>query len=178
MDGSIRWPGGWRGAALILIGVLIGASVIQPALAHVTTRLAHLRSHLDPRYVNVGEALDAQDGFADSCDPNTTTYEDCLGAHATITLGKAGTALVIVTSHFQSEETNSAGSCRLELNDGALSGNIILQGPSAVDAGGLNLVDWVTLPAGTWTFEVACEESLGDIRFDDIRIAAVELQVD
>jgi hypothetical protein len=124
MNGRNLWPGGWRGATLIVIGILMGAMVIEPAVGHVTQRLAHLREHLDPRYVNVGEALDASDGFGDSCDPNTTTYDDCSGAAATITLGKPGTVLVMITSHYYSNQTNSAGSCRLERNDGDPSGDI------------------------------------------------------
>jgi hypothetical protein len=177
MDGRSRWPSGWRGATLILIGVLMGAMVIEPAVGHVTKRLAHLRSHLDPRYVNVGEALDASDGFGDSCNPESTTYVDCTDP-ATVTLAKPGTVLVIVTSHFGAEETNSAGDCRLMRNDSAVSGSMTLQGPSPVDAGGLNLVDVQSLAAGTYTYEVACNEDLGDIRYDDLRVAAVELQVD
>jgi hypothetical protein len=39
-------------------------------------------------------------------------------------------------------------------------------------------VDIQSLSAGTYTFEVSCKQTLGDIYFDDLRVAAVELQVD
>jgi hypothetical protein len=177
MHRQSSWLGGWRGAVLIALGIWIGATALQPAVAHVTRNLAHLKGHLDPRYVNVGEALDASDGFGDSCDPDTTAYVDC-SDDATVTLPKAGAVLVIVTSHFGAEQTNSSGDCRLFQNGSAASGGIILQGPSPVDAGGLNLVDVQQLPAGTYTYDVRCNQSLGDIEYDDLRVAAVELQVD
>jgi hypothetical protein len=43
-------------AILIVIALVMGANLISPAVAHVTRRLGHLYRHLDPRYVNVGEA--------------------------------------------------------------------------------------------------------------------------
>jgi hypothetical protein len=45
-----------RSVPLLLAGILAGGVIIQPAVAHVTRRLNHLFRHLDPRYVNVGEA--------------------------------------------------------------------------------------------------------------------------
>jgi hypothetical protein len=55
MIGRRSWASGWRGGVLVLSGLMLGAMVIQPAVAHVTTRLAHLTGHLDPRYVNTAE---------------------------------------------------------------------------------------------------------------------------
>jgi hypothetical protein len=57
MIGKARWPSGWRGGVLVVLGVLLGATVLQPAVAHVSDSVRHLtREHLDPRYVNTGEA--------------------------------------------------------------------------------------------------------------------------
>lgn len=61
------WTSGWRGVILIAIGVLMGASVISPAVAHVGGTLNHLwnapghikakvRAFGDPRWVNANEA--------------------------------------------------------------------------------------------------------------------------
>lgn len=55
MQSRDRWAGGWRGGILIVIGALMGATLIQPAVAHITRKLGHLQAHLDPRYVNSGE---------------------------------------------------------------------------------------------------------------------------
>jgi hypothetical protein len=56
MSDGKRWASGWRGAVLLVAGLVLGATVIQPAVAHVTNSLRHLTGHLDPRYVNTGEA--------------------------------------------------------------------------------------------------------------------------
>jgi hypothetical protein len=50
------WSRGWRGGVLILAGVLMGAILIQPAVAHVTRKVAHLVKHLNPVYVNEGQS--------------------------------------------------------------------------------------------------------------------------
>jgi hypothetical protein len=47
---------GWRAVVLVVAGVLIGTMFLQPAVAHVTRRLGHLVKHLDPRYLNEGQA--------------------------------------------------------------------------------------------------------------------------
>jgi hypothetical protein len=46
----------WRAASFILAGLMLGAILFEPAVAHVTRSLRHLRSHLDPVYVNVNES--------------------------------------------------------------------------------------------------------------------------
>jgi hypothetical protein len=52
-----RRASGWRGGLLLVLGVVLGATVLQPAVAHVSDSLRHLtREHLDPRYLNTGEA--------------------------------------------------------------------------------------------------------------------------
>jgi hypothetical protein len=47
-----RWPGGWQGTTLIMVGLFMGP-LIQPP---VPQELGHLTDLLDPRYVNVDEA--------------------------------------------------------------------------------------------------------------------------
>ena len=39
----------------------------------------------------------------------------------------------------------------------------------------MNLVDVESLPAGTYTFEVSCNEVADDIEYPNIRVAAAEL---
>jgi hypothetical protein len=57
MTNQRHWASGWRGGVLIVAGVVLGATVIQPAVAHVTSSVTHLTSkHLDQRYVNTSEA--------------------------------------------------------------------------------------------------------------------------
>jgi hypothetical protein len=55
MDMSNDRMGKLRVAAVLVIGAVMGANLLQPAVAHVTRSLRHLTKHLDPRYVNVGE---------------------------------------------------------------------------------------------------------------------------
>lgn len=47
---------GTRVAALLIVGGLIGVALLQPSGAHVNRRLKHLRGHLNPVYVNEGQA--------------------------------------------------------------------------------------------------------------------------
>jgi uncharacterized lipoprotein YmbA len=42
-------------ALLVVIALVMGATLISPAVGHVTKKVKHLYKHLDPRYVNVGE---------------------------------------------------------------------------------------------------------------------------
>jgi hypothetical protein len=66
----MRRVGPVRLAALLVLSLLVGLNLILPAGAHVTRRLPHLLSHLDPRYINVNETaananlLDGQDSSA------------------------------------------------------------------------------------------------------------------
>jgi hypothetical protein len=59
-----------KSASLLVLVLLVGSNLILPAGAHVTRRMSHLVSHLDPRYINVEEKasdanlLDGQDSSA------------------------------------------------------------------------------------------------------------------
>lgn len=48
--------GNGRAVVLVVAGVLVGSMLLEPAVAHVTRKLGHLVKHLDPRYVNEGQA--------------------------------------------------------------------------------------------------------------------------
>jgi hypothetical protein len=54
----------WRSLPVLIAGLLAGAVLVQPAVAHVTKSLSHLTKHLDPRYYNLGEKV----GDADTLD--------------------------------------------------------------------------------------------------------------
>lgn len=124
--------------------------------------------------------LGAADGFDNFCDPSTTTFLDC-DAAATVSLSRTMNVLVIATSHFDVFTNPPAkGNCRLERNGVAVSnnhpiGSLVQDTNSATEQGGMNLVDVQSLSAGTYTFEVACNQLDADIEFRDIRVAAVEL---
>jgi hypothetical protein len=74
----------WRTMPVLIAGLLAGAVLMQPAVAHVKKSLSHLTKHLDPRYYNVGEkvgdadTLDGVDssGFARAGAPPTAHNHD------------------------------------------------------------------------------------------------------
>jgi hypothetical protein len=43
------WMRGWRGVVLILVGILLGATLITPAVGHVGGSVNHLWGHLRPK---------------------------------------------------------------------------------------------------------------------------------
>jgi hypothetical protein len=45
------WPTGWRAIVLLIVGGIMGANLITPAVAHIGSTLSHLYSHADQRYV-------------------------------------------------------------------------------------------------------------------------------
>lgn len=59
MESKKSWARGWRGMALIAIGLVMGINLIAPAAAHIGTTVAHLWGHIRPladaRYLRVGE---------------------------------------------------------------------------------------------------------------------------
>jgi hypothetical protein len=137
---------------------------------------------LDGADINEGtlSGLGANDGFDSLCDPQNTTFIDC-DAQATVSLNRTMNVLVIVTTHFDVAANAPAwGNCRLERNDVASSNNHPIGGftpdtSTSVHQGGMNLVDVQTLGAGTYTFEVSCNQEDSDVEYRDIRVAAVKL---
>jgi len=122
------------------------------------------------------DGLDANDNFDFACDPESTEYLDC-DAPATITLERAMNVLVIATSHFSAFGGNRAwGNCRMETNGVVDSTEHPIGGDAeGAHQGGMNLVDVQSLPRGTYTFDVSCNQVTGDIGYHNIRVAAVEL---
>lgn len=43
------WPSGWRGVALIVVGIYIGATMITPAVAHVAGWTHNWKNHIKPK---------------------------------------------------------------------------------------------------------------------------------
>jgi hypothetical protein len=49
MEQRSIWPKGWRGLALILVGIVMGATLITPAVAHVAGWTHNWTQHIRPR---------------------------------------------------------------------------------------------------------------------------------
>jgi hypothetical protein len=50
MEKRKSWLRGVRGISLVVVGIFLGATLLTPAVAHVTDSIAHLFSHTDQRY--------------------------------------------------------------------------------------------------------------------------------
>jgi hypothetical protein len=128
------WASGWRGGVLVVLGVVLGATILQPAVADVSNSVRHLtRQHLDPRYVNTGEAaggdLSGRHGNL-QIRPDAVTGaevdEDSLGSvptaanadHAT-TAGNATNAFYAV--HSEQVDGNSVATFNLNTTSAALT---------------------------------------------------------
>lgn len=165
------FSGGGLGSSDIAANTLTGADVADTGSLGT--------AEIDESTLN---GLGANDGFDAFCDVSSLTFVDCDGA-TTITLGRAMNVLVIATTHFDSfGAAPAAGNCRLERDDAAVSINHPIgeldagdDTSSVVHQGGMNLVDVQSLAAGTYTFEVSCNETNSDIEFRNVRLAAVEL---
>jgi hypothetical protein len=128
------------------------------------------------------DGLDAIDGYDLSCDPSGEEFLDC-DATATVTLGRSMNVLITALTHFRGINPGAAGGhCRVERNDVAVSNDHLigeqLDNTFLPAQAGMQVTDVQPLAAGTYTFEVSCNQVTGDIRFDDVRVSVVELAVD
>jgi len=125
--------------------------------------------------------LDANDTYDARCDPAGPEFLVC-DAATTITLDRAMNVLVIVNSHYIAFGQSSAwGYCHLEKNNAVDSSDWPIGGEPEIafaDHGGMNLVDVQNLAPGTYTFNVSCNQEAGDIAYNNVRVAAVELSQD
>ena len=82
--------------------------------------------------------------------------------------------LVIATSHFSPfGRAPASGNCRMETNGLVDSTEHPIGGEAeGAQQGGMNLVDVQSLPPGTYTFDVSCNQEAGDIGYHNIRVAA------
>jgi hypothetical protein len=87
------WPAGWRAIVLLIVGTIMGANLLTPAVAHIGSTLSHLYSHADQRYVRKTASqlrfvdLQLYGGFL----AGGATYDTGFGPNAGMDLPNAGT---------------------------------------------------------------------------------------
>jgi hypothetical protein len=116
-----------------------------------------------------------------SCDPSSGTYVDC--GTLTINLPRSGLRVLIIASAmwYNDAPGASAGVCRIGVN-GAPFGPNAVPGEGTDSTGNLsensltltNVTD-PNLGAGSHTFGLACNQTVGDIKFNPTYVSAVVL---
>ena len=126
---------------------------------------------------------DGQDSHHGPCDP-AASYQNC--GQLTFSLGQPAPVLLIWTWAFYAESNSDfkdneiGGDCRVVV-DGSVT-TVLEAADSDVDLfdsrAGIPYVDVRSFGAGTHTLRLDCHQFEGDIGFDDVSIAAVELAAD
>lgn len=123
-------------------------------------------------------------GTDSNCDPNTGagTFDDCVGT----TINTTRTADIVVTVTgvwFDAGAEPVEGQCRIERNGTAINSDASYGIAGAVDVTGngtaeqpLSMTDVdADRPAGSYTYNLACEENTADFSMEDISTTAMAL---
>jgi len=136
---------------------------------------------------STANAITGSSAYNGDCDPNSATFLDCVGV--TLTLGQPGRVLVNASggqvSISAAAPTAADGDCRLEVDDstaGIPHSTTNQPGEATTDNttptaenGFANTAVTSVLPAGAHTFELSCNEGVGDQVIEDSMISAVRI---
>jgi hypothetical protein len=165
-------------ALLVIIALVMGASLISPAVAHFRPKLGHIIKHVfnkaDPRYVNGSEADFVQTGAAGIFHASNTTGggvptgEAAIGSLTLPAGNYAVFAKVLIPEANDFTETR----CRLTFAGGSDSGDFVAENVNgSLDTSGTIALQLVGAGPGTAT--VLCNDFGDADAWDDLRITAI-----
>jgi hypothetical protein len=128
MKGRTLWPAGWRAVVLLIVGSVMGANLIAPAVAHVAGWThnwdVHIKPKAEPRYANAVAGTDkAKDsdkldgvnstvlmgGFDAQTITGSTSLTTTVTDVATITVDAPSAGFVILTGNGMFTANHTSG---------------------------------------------------------------------
>jgi len=125
--------------------------------------------------VALNDIARGRDSYDASCNPTSATFVDCTGT--TIVLPRASKVMIQQTGEWHVDGAAGRGTCVLQQNDVTISnsfqiGELLNNTDDTHEAALASFIDVRgPLPAGSYRFELSCNQTAGDMDITDVRTA-------